>query len=81
MTNVDSDTHTPSFAKELAELSGCEEIKKHIQFRIFTASCGTRVASYSNSAIVMLHSTDAQILPILEAFLCPSIEAKTGVSS
>jgi hypothetical protein len=29
----------------------------------------------------MLHSTDAQILPILEAFLCPSIEAKTGVSS
>ena len=43
--------------------------------------CGTCAAACPSSAILMLHSTDDQILAMVEAFLCPSIEAKEGGST
>jgi heterodisulfide reductase subunit A len=44
-------------------------------------SCGTCAAACPSSAIVMYHSTDDQILTMVEAFLCPAPEAEGGGSA
>ncbi|MFW9794381.1 MAG: 4Fe-4S binding protein, partial [Candidatus Thorarchaeota archaeon] len=40
--------------------------------------CGTCASACPSSAIVMYHSTDDQILTMVEAFLCPAPEAQGG---
>jgi heterodisulfide reductase subunit A len=42
--------------------------------------CGTCASACPSSAILMLHSTDDQILAMVEAFLCPPLEPEGGAA-
>jgi heterodisulfide reductase subunit A len=42
--------------------------------------CGTCAAACPSSAIVMFHSTDDQILTMVEAYLCPAVPSEGGAA-
>ncbi len=42
--------------------------------------CGTCAAACPSSAIIMYHSTDDQILTMVEAYLCPPVPAEGGAA-